>query len=301
MVRIGRVIWPGPVGIGAGFIKGAASFVELSQKADALEIGSITYQLREGNSGQTVWKYPDERAIRHNAGLPNPGAVGLVTQFKAAQFNVRVPWGVNVAVTPGISDNQQAALDIKETAQTILTGGITPHWLTLNVSSPDTPDPIERLQEPGRVNGLLRALQTEAGMFGAIPVWLKLSPSTSPDRLEALIEVAKVNGVEALVIGNTMIDPAGEVGGWAGEPVRAKSLAMVWQTARLARGQLAIVATGGVMEGKQVRDKLRAGASAVQVVSALLFRGREAAQIIRREYELLMANEVERRLKGKIG
>lgn len=291
MVRIGRVIWPGPVGIGAGLVKGAASFVELAEKADAIEVGSITLQMRAGNFGQTVWKYPNERAIRHNAGLPNPGALGIVEHFKQAQYQVRIPWGINVAVTPGIGDNLQAVQDVVQTTRIILEGGLKPQWITVNISSPDTQDPIEKLAEPTRVAAIVKAVQTEAALFGAVPVWLKLSPSLPDNFYPALSKVILDYQVDAVVMGNTLVGHNGETGGWGGEPVRAKSLALVWQLSRLLGGKVPVVASGGVMTGAHVGDKLLAGARAVQVVSALLFRGREAALVIRREYEMLVVEE----------
>jgi dihydroorotate dehydrogenase len=282
-------------------VKGAASFVDFSRRADSIELGSITRDLLPGNSGQTVWKYIDQRALRHNAGMPNPGAKHVAAEFLNAQYQVKCPWGVNVATMPGMVDMAEAAADIQSTVRTILSSGLTPHWLTVNISSPDTADSVELLSDPRRVSTILRAVVGEASIHGSIPVWLKLGPSMTLKRYEELVAVALHNQVEALVVANTMPDPGGEPGGWAGEPVRAKSLALVWQLARLSVRKIPIVAVGGVMEGKHVKDKLMAGASAVQVVSALLFRGRDAARDIRREYELLIAGEAERRLRAVRG
>jgi dihydroorotate dehydrogenase len=299
MVRIGRVVWPGPVGIGAGIVKGAAAFVDFSTRADSVEVGSVTRELLPGNKGQTVWKYVDQRAIRHNAGMPNPGARNLVMQFKEVQYQAKCPWGVNVAVSPGIVDDALAAADIQSTVRKLFGGGLKPHWLTVNVSSPDTVDSVELLSDPRRVSTILRVVTGEAAIHGSIPVWLKVGPALTQKRYEELVAVAFTNHLEALVATNTMPDPQGEPVGWAGEPLRAKALAIVWQLARLVNHKIPIIAVGGVMAGKHVKDKLQAGASAVQVVSAVLFKGRDAARDIRREYELLVAAEAERRIRAR--
>jgi dihydroorotate dehydrogenase len=243
-----------------------------------------------------VWKYPEEKALKHNAGMPNPGAANIALELKDAQLKIKVPWGLNIAVSPGLVGTPTAVEDIVATATLALGGGLRPDWLTLNVSSPDTDDKIAMLMDPQRVWALCKALKGELAKFSNIPLWLKIAPAQERAQYAAIAKVILEVGVETVVATNTMADGPEEIGGWCGEPLRAQSSALVWEMNQLLGGKVPIVAVGGVYEGKHVQDKLAVGASAVQVVSALLFRGREAARTIRREYEILVAEEKEREL-----
>jgi dihydroorotate dehydrogenase len=286
-VAIGRVVWPGPVGIGAGLVKGAATLIELSQKADSVEVGSITKNARLGNEGQTVWKFSEELGLRHNVGLPNPGAMQVVEWLKVAQYKVVGPWGMNVAVSPGLMKTELAAADVGETVARLLKGGLRPDWVTFNCSSPDTKDSVFSLAEPQRVRACLAAIKQTSSLFN-VPLWIKIGHGLTKTQYESLAEVMLELRVDAVVVGNAL--PAGELpGGWCGTPVYAHMKALVWEMKRLTEKRIPIVALGGIQTGRQVEEVLAAGAAAVQVVSALLFRGREAAEKIRREYDLLLA------------
>lgn len=291
-IHIGRVVWPGVVGIGAGIAKNGASLISLAEHADSVEVGSITRLLREGNPGQILWKYQEERALRHNAGMPNMGAEHAVAELKDAQYKLKVPWGLNVAVTPGIPDTEAAVKDIGETTS-ILLAGLKPDWLTLNVSSPDSEDSVDMLSAPARVARLMQTIQPMLEQAGKIPLWVKVPPTLAKDQVSLLSAILIQEKAEAVIVSNAMRDPAGQPGGWCGEAVRAHARAGVWQWKQIVGDQLPIVATGGVLEAAHVKDKLAVGASAVQVVSALLFRGRDAASVIRHEYELLLARDAE--------
>jgi dihydroorotate dehydrogenase len=294
-ITIGRVVWPGPVGIGAGIIKGAEAFKDYAHRADSVEVGSITKQMRRGNDGQTVWKYVEERGLRHFAGMPNPGAMTFAELFHQAQYEVDVPWGMNVAVSPGITDPVRAAKDVGDTVLILLEGGLMPDWITFNISSPDTEDTVPMMSEPGRVRACVQAIKQAASLYN-IPVWLKISPTLQSQLNKALAEILISEQIQAVIVSNAMPDSRGLHGGWCGEPVRAYMLATLWEMNQLTEGNVPMVATGGIFEGAQVKEALEAGARAVQVVSATLFRGRDAATLIKREYEMTEAKELTQQL-----
>lgn len=286
MTHIGSVSWPGPVGIAAGLIKGTAIFLDYANRADSMEIGSITREPLHGNSGQTIWRFPEEKGLRHHAGMPNPGSLEIVHQLKDAQEKIRIPWGINVAVSPGITDTSQAAADITECTQNILSGGLKPDWLTLNVSSPDTLDHVEMLAEPQRAHSLITALQPLLAEKN-IPLWVKLGASLPKTHYQQLGHIFLETKIDALTCSNALPDSNQELGGWCGQPVKAPSIASLWELQQVTNNQIPIVSVGGILSGQDVAERLDKGASAVQIASALLFRGRDAARILHREYELI--------------
>jgi len=282
-VSIGRVVWPGPVGIGAGLVKNGAMLLDFAKNASSVEIGSITRHLREGNGGKTVWKYLEEKSLRHNAGMPNYGAEHLAEDLIKVQGQMNVPWGINVAVSPGITDNDEAAIDIGDCMSILLNSGLEPDWITVNVASPDTLDKVENLSDPERVKKVLFSVKSIVTKFDDTPVWLKVGPGMDNSRMEQLGQIALDNGVEALVCGNTYPDLAG--GGWCGKVVEGRSNALLaWLKGKFG-DRLALIGVGGVMNGQDADHKISLGATAVQAVSALLMRGREAAKIIETEME----------------
>jgi dihydroorotate dehydrogenase len=272
-VSIGRVVWPGPVGVGAGLVKNGSTLLAFSQLADSVEVGSITRHLREGNQGKVVWKYPEQLSLRHNAGMPNYGAEHLAEDLIQVQDQMTKPWGINVAVSPGIADAAEAAVDIRDTVHLLLMSGLHPDWITINVASPDTQDSVEMLSDPERVKRLIAVVGEEVTAFDGQPVWLKIGPGISRERLAALAQLLPGSGVEAVICGNTLPDPAG--GGWCGKVVAPRSNVTLRTMEQLVGDEVALIGTGGAMTRRDVLHKLSLGATAVQVVSAILLRGRE--------------------------
>jgi dihydroorotate dehydrogenase len=275
-VSIGRVVWPGPVGIGAGLVKNGSTLLAFSQLADSVEVGSITRHLREGNQGKVVWKYPEQLSLRHNAGMPNYGAEHLAEDLIQVQDQMTKPWGINVAVSPGITDIAEAAIDVKDTVHLLLMSGISPDWITLNIASPDTEDSVDVLSDPERVKRLIAVVGEEMAAFDRQPLWLKIGPGMCRERLMALAQLLPGSGVEAVICGNTLPDLGG--GGWCGRVVAPRSNATLGLMKQLVGEEVALVGTGGVMTKQDVLHKLSLGAAAVQVVSAILVKGREVVK-----------------------
>lgn len=286
MITIGSTTWPGPVGIAAGLIKGTAAFLDFAQMADSIEIGSITKDVCHGNTGQTIWRYKEEDAIRHFAGMPNPGSLEIVTQLKKAQEKIQVPWGINVATTPGIINTPQAVEDITACVHNILSGGLKPDWLTLNVSSPDTVDKVDMLSDPDRVWALIRSLKPMLASKPT-PLWLKLSASLPKTFYSKIGQICLDEHIDAIICSNALPDPNGLQGGWCGRALKAPSVATLWELQQVTQNKIPLISVGGILTGKDVADRLQRGAAAVQIASALLIRGRNAAALLHREHEII--------------
>ena len=161
-------------------------------------------------------------------------------------------------------------------------------WITLNVSSPNTPG-LRDLQAPRSLAAILASIRREVP--GVPPLLVKLSPDIGTDDLPDIVEACVECGAAGLIVGNTTLArppglrgrAAGETGGLSGRPLMQPSTELLARVARLARGRLVLVGSGGVASGADILAKLRAGASFVQIYTAFAYEGPALLARLRRE------------------
>jgi dihydroorotate dehydrogenase len=148
-------------------------------------------------------------------------------------------------------------------------------YLTLNISSPNTPD-LRELQEPQRLSELLHAIGNEPAATQK-PVVVKISPDLSPAQLKAVLAVCEDNGVAAIIATNTTLDHSSiplqldQAGGLSGAPLQEKSTASVREIA--ARSTIPVIAVGGICDAASAREKFQAGAQLIQLYTGFVYRG----------------------------
>ncbi len=166
----------------------------------------------------------------------------------------------------------------------------------INVSSPNTPG-LRALQQRDELEAILAAVRAAAPSLP--PLLLKIAPDLSPEDLEAVCEVAQAEKLDGLIVGNTTISRPdslrsahrGETGGLSGAPLFALSTEVLRRTYRLTGGGLPLIGTGGVASGEDAYAKIRAGASLVQLYSALVYQGPGLIGRIKRELAELLARD----------
>jgi len=294
---VGGVMLPHPLILAAGFVKGdgfadegeALAAVATGRNiipgwrvmpalVGAVEFGSFTRHPRLGNSGRVLWRDDATASTQNRIGLRNPGARAAAAFLAAWRDQLPAVWGINIAVSPGVSNPEQEAAEMLEAVGFFTALGIQPSWFTLNLSCPNTED------DPGAHQTAAKARHLGAALVGAVsvPVWIKVSPGIALEQVRALAEAFADIGVRAVVATNTLGQPTPEgsaIAGVGGGRLRGAALA----TARLFKDvapALDVIACGGILTGGHLRESLAAGAAAAMIYSALVFRGPLAAGVI---------------------
>lgn len=300
-VEIGGVKLDTRLMLAAGFVKGdgfaseanALAAVERGENiipgwrsipalVGAVEFGSFTRYPRAGNQGKVIWRDAATRSTQNRVGLKNPGA-----KAAALFLSQRPPppvFGVNIAVSPGVSDAEQEKTEIMEAVQFFLDKNIHPAWFTLNLSCPNTEDDPGGHQTEGKTRELCGALVNQ---LRNIPLWVKISPTLTEMQYQILMRVFEEVGVRAVIATNTMPEPSPDnpqvMAGVGGGRLhtRAVKVAGLLAGEKLAHGyNVDVVGCGGVQDPPTYHDFALRGVSVVQYYSALIYQSPLAAAFI---------------------
>lgn len=265
-----------PVGLAAGFDKNGA----IAHKIAALgfgftEVGTVTPRAQTGNPKPRLFRLPEHGAVINRFGFNNLG-------HEAARRRLRKGGGV---LGVNVGANKDASDRIADYVAGIHAFADIADYFTINVSSPNTPG-LRDLQKADALDQLLArtldARDAVAGSFGRRPVLLKIAPDLSLQELDAIVRVARDRGVDGMIVANTTVTrPATiagaaasiETGGLSGRPLFELSTRMLAETFARVEGQFALVGVGGVESGKTAFAKIEAGASLVQLYTALVYAG----------------------------
>jgi dihydroorotate dehydrogenase len=286
--------FPNPVGLAAGFdkrAKAAAAWPALG--FGFAEVGTVTAVPQEGNPRPRLHRLPADRALINSLGFNNAGADATAAQLDALERRGllgRAPLGVNV----GKSKVTPAAAAPGDYARTVEALWGHADYLTLNVSSPNTPG-LRELQAAGPLGEILTAVddvnRRRAAGAGLTPrpVLVKLSPDLEPAQLDAAVDLAVERGLAGVIVANTTVarhalrspDPlASRPGGLSGAPLREQATALVSRVAARAAGRLVVVGVGGIFTADDAWEKLAAGASLVQLYTGFVYGGPQTARTI---------------------
>ncbi len=308
--QVGGVALPHPIILAAGLVKGdgfadeEAALAAVREHRDIVpgwqslpalvgpvEFGSFTRHPRLGNTGRVLWRDSDGLSMQNRVGLRNPGARAAAAHLGSHAASLPPVWGINLAVSPGLTDLEGSRTEIIEAAGFFGTAfdGLEagPSWLTLNLSCPNTEDDPRGRQSAELVHELCGALVKVTSM----PVWVKIGPDLSDEQLVALIDAFVETGVRAVVATNTWAQPVPDGEGSAGvsgarlRPLALDTVSRLNAAMRESDVPLDIVASGGILDGSDWSAFEAAGARAAMVYSALVFRGPLAAALILREAE----------------
>jgi len=273
--RLWGLAFPNPIGIAAGFDKDAAvPDALLGLGFGFVEIGTVTPRPQPGNPKPRVFRLDADRALINRMGFNSRGLDRLVARLEARR---RLPGIVGV----NIGRNRDSADAVADYAEGVQRSAALADYLVVNVSSPNTPG-LRDLQARAVLEDLLRRLlaaRAEAGR--SVPLLVKIAPDLMPEERADIAAVALATGIDGIVIANTTVarppglrSPAsGETGGLSGCPLFAPSTTLLGEIYRLTEGRLPLVGVGGVASAADAYAKIRAGASLVQLYTALVFAG----------------------------
>ena len=267
--------FPNPIGIAAGFDKDARALEALLRLGFGfVEIGTVTPRPQPGNPKPRVFRLHADGALINRMGF-NSGGLDLVIKRMLARRRAAGIVGINIGKN---RDSEDAAADyaegVRRTAQLA-------NYLVVNVSSPNTPG-LRDLQARAVLEALLHdvlAARAEAGT--GPPLLVKIAPDLTPEERTDIAAVALATGIDGIIVSNTTIarpsglrsPQAGEAGGLSGQPLFEPSTALLAEMYRLTEGRLPLVGVGGVASAADAYAKIRAGASLVQLYTALVFAG----------------------------
>ncbi|NEY90966.1 quinone-dependent dihydroorotate dehydrogenase [Tabrizicola oligotrophica] len=283
---------PNPVGLAAGYDKNASALAALVRAGFGfVEVGAATPLPQPGNPKPRLFRLTEDRAAINRFGFNNAGADAIAARL-AAHPRGAVPVGLNLGA------NKTSADRAADFARVLATCGPHVDFATVNVSSPNT-EKLRDLQGAAALSALLAGvMETREGLARRIPVFLKIAPDLNSDELAQLAEVALASGVDAVIATNTTLSReglksahAGETGGLSGAPLFEKSTRVLAQLSRLTEGRLPLIGVGGISNADEAYAKIRAGASAVQLYTALVYQGLSLVAEVARGLEALLARD----------
>jgi len=294
-VGLWGLAFPNPVGLAAGFDKDAeVADRMLCQGFGFVEVGTVTPRPQGGNLRPRLFRLEADRAVINRFGFNNQG-LETVGRRLAKRRRLGRPGIVGANVGP----NKESPDPVADCAAGVRAFAGLADYLVINVSSPNTPG-LRDLQGRRALEALLAAALAARAEAGAIPPLLvKIAPDLSPANLGDIAEAALVAGVDGLIATNTTVArPAGlvgrhrgETGGLSGRPLFELSTAVLAELHRLTEGRLPLIGVGGIAGGADAYAKIRAGASLVQLYTALVYEGPRLVGRINRELaDLLRAD-----------
>ena len=262
--------FPSPVGLAAGFDKDAeVPDAMLSLGFGFVEVGTVTPKPQAGNPQPRLFRLTEDEAVINRMGFNNRGQGDALARLARRKRQGLV--GVNIGA------NKDAADRIADYAAGIARMARVADYLTVNISSPNTPG-LRDLQAGGELAELLAAVHA-ARQPGGPPVFLKVAPDLADGAHQRIVRAAVDHGIDALIVANTTVSRpplisrhAGETGGLSGAPLKTLALEQL-RLFRAVGTPLPLIAAGGIASAEDAFARIRAGASLVQLYSALVHEG----------------------------
>ncbi|MCU0911021.1 MAG: quinone-dependent dihydroorotate dehydrogenase [Rhodobacteraceae bacterium] len=282
---------PNPVGLAAGFDKNAEALAPLMRAGFGfLEVGAATPRAQPGNPRPRLFRLAEDRAAINRFGFNNDGAAAIAARLAGRPAGI--PVGLNLGAN---KDSADRAADF---ARVLATCGGVADFATVNVSSPNT-ERLRDLQGRAALAALLAGvMEARDALPRPIPVFLKIAPDLGEAELSDIAEVATDSGLAGVIATNTTLSRdglqsphRGEAGGLSGAPLFARSTRVLARLSQLTEGRLPLIGVGGVGSAEDAYEKIRAGASAVQLYTAMVYQGISAAARIARGLDALLARD----------
>jgi dihydroorotate dehydrogenase len=282
---------PNPIGIAAGFDKNATALKGLAKSGFGFaEVGAATPRAQPGNPKPRLFRLVEDQAAINRFGFNNDGMEAI-----AARLASRPPKGVIGLNLGANKDSDDRAADF---AKVLAHCGAHLDFATVNVSSPNT-EKLRDLQGKAALSALLTGVvTTRDGLSRKIPVFLKIAPDLTDAELAEIAEVAVETGVDAIIATNTTLSRDGlqsahkdQAGGLSGKPLFEKSTRVLARLSQLTKGNLPLIGVGGVGSAEDAYAKICAGASAVQVYTALVYGGFSLGEDIIRGLDALLKKD----------
>lgn len=286
-----------PLGIAAGFDKQAQAIEGLLQMGFGfIEVGGVTPEPQLGNPKPRMFRLPEDHAVINRYGLNSDGhdiVAARLTQFKAKTDIVGII-GVNIAKNTTSTD---VIADYKSGVRNL---GASVDFIVLNVSCPNVAWTKNLSADSDELATMVCAVKEERDLLPKkAALLMKLGPDMSDDAKTHMAEIALKCGVDGLVVSNTtserspslQSEQSKELGGLSGRPIKQASLQSVRDMYKLTQGKLPIIGVGGIESGQDAYDRIRAGASLLQIYTGLVYKGPGLVLAIKRDLAKLLQRD----------
>ena len=290
VTTVAGIAFPNPVGLAAGFDKDA----EVTDALFALgfgfvEVGTIPPLPQPGNAQPRLFRLAEDRAVINRFGFNSKGAETARVRLAARQGKPGVV-GINIGANKDANDRVADYATMMRMMAPLAT------YIAVNISSPNTPG-LRALQDEGALTALLDAVIAARGA-STVPIFLKVAPDLEPGDIDAIARIAIDKRLGALIVGNTTVSRpaltsahAGEAGGLSGAPLAELALQRLRDFRKATGGAMPLVGVGGISTAESAWARIRAGASLVQIYSAMLYEGPFLARRIVRALPALMRRD----------
>ncbi len=271
--------FPSPVGLAAGFDKDAQVAARmLGLGFGFIEVGTVTPRPQAGNPKPRLFRLAEDGAVINRMGFNNAG-------FDAAADHLRRLTHVHGIVGANVGANKDSVDRIADYVAGVTILSPLAHYLTINISSPNTPG-LRQLQDEGALDELLAAVQS---VGSGKPIFLKVAPDLDDRDPERIVRAAIDHGIDAIIVSNTTLSrprlksrDADQSGGLSGKPLKPLALEALRRFRRASGGEIPLIGAGGISNADDAWERIRAGASLVQLYTAMVYEGPGIARRIAR-------------------
>ena len=272
--------FPNPVGLAPGYDKNAeVPNIMLRLGFGFAEVGTLTPRPQVGNPRPRLFRLVEDEAVINRMGFNNEGQPAARDRLSRLRRDAHAgPLGINIGA------NKDSENRVGDYVQGVIAMENFADYLTVNISSPNTPG-LRALQDRDALDDLLAAVM--AARTGTTPVFLKVAPDLEPADIDDIVEISMKNRISALIVSNTTITRpalksrfASESGGLSGAPLRELAQQRLRDFRKSSAGKIPLIGVGGIASAADAYARIRAGASLVQIYSALVYRGPGLAKAI---------------------
>ena len=310
--KLNQYIWgldfKNPIGLAAGFDKNA---IVLSNLLDLgfsfVEGGTVTPLAQKGNQKPRVFRLYEDKAIINHLGFNNLGIEKVKNNLKTLNINVYSKGIIGINI--GKNNNSKSLFDDYCKGLKIL--GPLAHYIVINISSPNTPG-LRNLQNRGHINTLIKELhqvRENSNELTKKPILFKISPDINDEQARDIALSSLALGIDGLIISNSTVDRSNtlissyksEIGGLSGKPLFIKSTILLKKMYNLTNGQIPLIGVGGISNGIECYEKIKARASLVQLYSSLVYQGPSIIPKIKKELLSCLLTDGYKNIKDAVG
>ena len=272
--------FPNPIGLAAGFDKNAEVIQSMfSFGFGFIEIGTVTPKPQKGNIKPRVFRLKEDRAIINSLGFNNKG----VTKVKKNLLKIQNTLLTNKIIGVNLGKNKNSINAIDDYLLGMEKLGSLSSYITINISSPNT-EGLRELQLKGKIEKLIKKILQKREQIESInkkPVLIKISPDLNEDQLRDIALISLANNIDGLILTNTTAERTNKlisnyktkVGGLSGKPLYLTSNTILKKMYNLTNGQIPLIGVGGISSGSDCYNKIKSGASLIQLYTALIYSG----------------------------